>query len=244
MQAFPYCASVGGGGGGWFWWRLPQRKLSFSAQTKWGHIPVAEHRTSQTGLAFKALPWEQKGPETAKNQNTNKSAPLDGCNCDLMYGLNWLRSEARKMITAVVAFFTWSWVWEGWDVPTFESGRPRWPSAPPRSLFSLSFSQLRWLSQPPNKHSHTLSVRRHNQELSFAPAPRGLLRCIVVVGVLGGTGGWLRPPELALAHCYGYCWRPQQPVRPSHGGGREGGKEGYVTAKQNTGPPAAKTIAA
>ena len=27
-------------------------------------------------------------------------------------------------------------------------------------------------------------------------------------------------------------------------GGREGGKEGYVTAKQNTGPPAAKTIAA
>ena len=83
-------------------------------------------------------------------------------------------------------------------------------------------------------HSRPLSVRRHNQELSFAPAPRGLLRCIVVVGVLGGTGGWLRPPELALAHCYGYCWRPQQPVRP-HGGGREeGGREGYVTAKQNT----------
>ena len=78
----------------------------------------------------------------------------------------------------------------------------------------------------PKKHSHTLSVRRHNQELSFAPAPRGLLRCIVVVGVLCGTGGWLRPPELALAHCYGYCWRPQQPVRPSHEGGREGGREG------------------
>ena len=72
----------------------------------------------------------------------------------------------------------------------------------------------------PKKHSHTLSVRRHNQELSFAPAPRASLRCIVVVEVLG----WLRPPELALAHCYGYCWRPQQPVRPSHGGGgREGG---------------------
>ena len=66
----------------------------------------------------------------------------------------------------------------------------------------------------------TLSVRlRHNQELSLAPARRGD-KAIVVVGA-----GWPRPPELATADCYGNCSRPQQPVRPLHGGGgREGGR--------------------
>ena len=52
--------------------------------------------------------------------------------------------------------------------------------------------------------------------------------------LLGLVLGWLETPELATAHCYGNCWRPQQPVRPHGGGGREGGREGYVTAKQNT----------
>ena len=95
----------------------------------------------------------------------------------------------------------------------------------------------------PKKHSHTLSVRRHNQELSFAPAPRASLRCIVVV-VLGGIVGagydprswrWLTATATAGGRS-SQCGR-----RTEEEGGRE---EGYVTAKQNTGPPAAKTIAA
>ena len=36
------------------------------------------------GSPLKALPWEQKGPETAENQNTNESAPWDEYDGDIV----------------------------------------------------------------------------------------------------------------------------------------------------------------
>ena len=97
----------------------------------------------------------------------------------------------------------------------------------------------------PKKHSHTLSVRRHNQELSFAPAPRASLRCIVVVVVLGGIGGLATTPGAGAGSLLRLLLEAAAASAAVARRRREGGREeGYVTAKQNTGPPAAKTIAA
>ena len=82
----------------------------------------------------------------------------------------------------------------------------------------------------PLSHSHTLSVRRHNQELSWTPAPRGGKAIVVVVGACAwvawdpGAGDRSLLRQLLEAAAASAAARRR----------REGGREGYVTAKQNT----------
>ena len=86
--------------------------------------------------------------------------------------------------------------------------------APPRSLFSLAFTTQMIVTTPVS------------QSFSQASQPAGHVFDASSTGghccccALGTAVRWL-PLELATAHCYGNCWRPQQP--PPQGGGERAG---------------------
>ena len=100
-------------------------------------------------------------------------------------------------------------------MPTFENGSlPRWLAS---SQISTSLTTQVIVTAP----SHTLTLSQSGvttrnclgRQLPGAAKPLLLL--------LGLVLGWLETPELATAHCYGNCWRPQQP--PPQGGGERAG---------------------
>ena len=99
------------------------------------------------------------------------------------------------------------------SVPTFESGRPRRPFSSGRSLFSLAFTTQMIVTTPSQSFSQASQPAGH---VFDASSTGGHCCCCA----LGTAVRWL-PLELATAHCYGNCWRPQQP--PPQGGGERAG---------------------
>ena len=84
--------------------------------------------------------------------------------------------------------------------------------APPRSLFSLAFTTQMIVTTPVSQSFSQASQPGH---VFDASSTGGHCCCCAL-----GTVRWL-PLELATAHCYGNCWRPQQP--PPQGGGERAG---------------------
>ena len=86
--------------------------------------------------------------------------------------------------------------------------------APPRSLFSLAFTTQMIVTTPVSQSFSQAS--QPGGHVFDASSTGGHCCCCA----LGTAVRWL-PLELATAHCYGNCWRPQQP--PPQGGGERAG---------------------
>ena len=99
--------------------------------------------------------------------------------------------------------------------------------APPRSLFSLAFTTQMIVTTPSQSFSQASQPAGH---VFDASSTGGHCCCCA----LGTAVRWL-PLELATAHCYGNCWRPQQP--PPQGGerGREWGGSGSLVRRISVG---------